>query len=311
MSNKIDFVFEKFTDKILQKLEDALVAKEKGEDVRLPWQKPYNEAQTPQNPITKNVYTGMNALLLSMSDFNSPFWLTEKNIKDIKGWIKKGAKAEYIVFWKMLNRSVVNEEGETSNKVYPLLRYTRVFNLEQLESYDETKLKLPDYNALEFNPLEQAEALVEAYKDKPVILTNRTSTPCYRPKSDEIVMPAKDQFKSIEDYYATLFHELGHSTGASTRLNREGITCFDKFGSHRYSIEELIAEFTAANLCGMCNIDNVQVDNSVAYISSWSKRFKEDKNIIVKAASEAHKATQYIIKGLEKTNSESEENLAC
>ena len=73
-------------------------------------------------------------------------------------------------------------------------------------------------------------------------------------------------FESAAGYYATLFHELGHSTGHPQRLARKGVTDPVKFGSHRYSHEELVAEMTSAFLCGHAGIDMPVIDNSAAYL---------------------------------------------
>lgn len=108
-------------------------------------------------------------------------------------------------------------------------------------------------------------------------------------------MPKKETFKSAEEFYSTLFHEMAHSTGHATRLNRDGIVKFDNFGSHQYSKEELVAEFTSCYLSGEANIlPNVQ-DNSTAYIQSWTKKLRSDPKLIIGACSQATKAADYIL----------------
>ena len=87
-------------------------------------------------------------------------------------------------------------------------------------------------------------------------------------------MPQKERFKSVEEYYSTLFHELTHSTGHAKRLNRKGGS---RFGSATYSREELVAEIGAAMLCGVAHIDNATLDNSAAYIDSWRRALKADQ----------------------------------
>lgn len=102
------------------------------------------------------------------------------------------------------------------------------------------------------------------------------------------------EFENIHEYYSTLFHEMIHSTGHSSRLDREGITAHNGFGTERYSKEELVAELGASMLCGVSGIDNETIDNSASYIDSWLRVLKEDKTLIVKASQQAQKASDYI-----------------
>ena len=108
-------------------------------------------------------------------------------------------------------------------------------------------------------------------------------------------MPAPNSFKSDEFYYSVLFHELTHSTGHKSRLDREGITDLAAFGSHTYSREELIAEMGAAFLCGHCGIENQTIDNSAAYIASWRQKLGSDPKLIVQAAAQAQKAADFML----------------
>ena len=103
-----------------------------------------------------------------------------------------------------------------------------------------------------------------------------------------------DNFPNVEDYYNTMFHELVHSTGHRNRLNREGVTNVVQFGSERYSKEELVAEIGAAMLCGIAEIENKTIDNSVSYIQSWLRALKNDSTLIVTASQQAQKASDYV-----------------
>jgi antirestriction protein ArdC len=100
-------------------------------------------------------------------------------------------------------------------------------------------------------------------------------------------------FRQVEEYYATTFHELTHSTGHASRLKRNGITSATAhFGSEEYSQEELVAEIGASMLTGLAGFVDVTFDNSAAYIQSWLRKLK---TLIVKAASQAQKAVDYIL----------------
>jgi len=121
----------------------------------------------------------------------------------------------------------------------------------------------------------------------------------YSPDGDYVGMPEPELFRTPEDYYSVLFHELTHSTGHESRLNRKGVTGSDglwsAFGSQPYSQEELVAEMGAAFLCGQAGIVERTIDNSVAYIRSWLQRLKDDRRLIVQAAAQAQKASDFIL----------------
>jgi antirestriction protein ArdC len=112
-------------------------------------------------------------------------------------------------------------------------------------------------------------------------------------------MPSPEQFKSGEDYYSVLFHELTHSTGHESRLNRKGVSGTDgqwsAFGSQSYSKEELVAGMGAAFLCGQAARAERTLDNSAAYIGAWLARLKDDRRLVVQAATQAQKAADFIL----------------
>lgn len=112
-------------------------------------------------------------------------------------------------------------------------------------------------------------------------------------------MPKPEHFQSGQDYYSVLFHELTHSTGHASRLNRKGVGGADgewsAFGSTPYAREELVAEMGAAFLSGHAGIVERTLDNSASYIQSWMERLKEDRRLIVQAAAAAQKAADFIL----------------
>jgi antirestriction protein ArdC len=108
-------------------------------------------------------------------------------------------------------------------------------------------------------------------------------------------MPCPEWFVTGEHYYGALFHELSHSTGHQTRLNRKGITDPIKFGSHAYSQEELVAEMTATFLCSECGILSNTEENSAAYLKSWLKTLKADPSLLINAGTQAQKAFDYVL----------------
>jgi len=124
------------------------------------------------------------------------------------------------------------------------------------------------------------------------------SQPCYVPVRDKVEMTPMNKFigdNGAENYYSVLFHELAHSTGHRDRLNREGIADLVRMGDHKYSKEELIAEFTAAMLASECGFLDKTVDNSAAYIKGWVSKLKDKPVMLVRAASAAGKAKDCIL----------------
>src|SRR5438445_5550607 len=108
-----------------------------------------------------------------------------------------------------------------------------------------------------------------------------------------VTMPHLSQFESADEYYATLFHELVHGSGAKHRLNRFGEVEGDRFA--QYSFEELVAEFGAAFLCGFAGIENRSTEAlQASYIEGWARLFRQDSRVLVRAASAAQRAADYI-----------------
>lgn len=286
MKNSFD-LYEKITNDMIESIES---------EKTLPWQKPWNGGG-PRNAISNKPYRGINTFILSLKKYTSPFWLTMDQANKLGGRIKKGEKATYITFWKFLKfDNGVDESGNAKSKNIPMLRYFLVFNVEQCE-----KLKLPKHcelKTLDFNPIAECEKIVDSYKDAPEIVSEYGNRACYIPMVDKINMPSKESFNTVEGYYATLFHEMGHSARVEKRLDQEkasgGRGFSHRFGDEDYSFEELCAEFTASYLCGISNISHVVANNSAAYLQGWLEVFKKDKKMLIKAAGLAQKRADYI-----------------
>ncbi len=116
----------------------------------------------------------------------------------------------------------------------------------------------------------------------------------YRPLADTVNMPARSLFPKAEHYYSVLFHELTHSTGHASRLDRATLRDLLTFGDTNYSKEELCAEMGAAYLCSIAGIANETVNDSAAYIQGWLCRLRHDKRLLVQAAAQAQKAADFI-----------------
>lgn len=249
-----------------------------------PWNKPWDDSMgMPKNYTTSIPYRGVNPFLLGLQGFNSPYWLTAKQIQSLKGtWKGKGSM---VIFWKWIKGE--NNPDGTKEKGWPLLRYYNVWNLEQTEGIPQPKEVA---NIPMFYPLESAEKILAETPVKP-ILNHGGERACYSQELDKISMPIKESFNNTESYYCTLFHELGHATGHQSRLNRDlnGL-----FGDHSYSKEELIAELTAAFLCGNSGIENT-VENSASYLGHWKAKLSKDDKFFVQAAGQAQRASDLIL----------------
>lgn len=274
-------VYDIVTEQIVGMLDQGII----------PWKQMWRTG-VPQNLITKRPYEGINAMMLAitadMRGYSTPYWLTLKQCNDKGGKIRKGERSTIVTFWK---KTVKDEKKKPEgDNVFFLLRYYRVFNLDQCDG-----ITAPDGGVN--TPIDQiaaCEKIVEGYKDAPPIKWEGDRA-CYSPKADTVYMPPRNRFHSPEGVYSALFHELGHSTGHKKRLEREGITDDARFGSDLYSKEELIAEFCAAFLCGITGIMPSTVENHASYIQGWSSKFKEDKRLIMTAAGKAQKAANWIL----------------
>jgi antirestriction protein ArdC len=279
-------IYQTVTDQIVAMLETGVV----------PWRSPIlgrSRAGHPKNLNTGKQYRGVNVFLLAFTAFSrgygSSYWLTFNQAKERGGNVRKGEKSSMVVFWKQYETT----DKQTGEPVkLPLLRYYNVFNAEQMEGID-----IPDavkFEPLDFKPIEEAEKIASGYLAAPAVTHDGGQQAFYRPLSDSVHMPDKTRFASVEEYYSTLFHELSHSTGHSSRLDRKLDTDPKPFGSADYGKEELVAEMSAAFLCSYAKIQPVVIDNQAAYLAGWLKQLKSDKKLVVAAAGQAQRAADWI-----------------
>jgi antirestriction protein ArdC len=268
-------VYEVITARILESLEAGTV----------PWRKPWR-TETPKNLISGRDYRGVNVLLLQSTGFASPYWLTFNQARARGGSVKKSERGCPVIFWKVTDEKTARGKRE---KTF-LLRYYTVFNATQTEG-----IEIPAPSSCKpFDPMAKCEEVVAAYKGGPAI-EYLGGQACYVPALDRIRMPQREHFDSPTAYYATLFHELTHSTGAVHRLNRKGVVDPIRFGSHGYALEELVAECGAAFLAAHAGIGSDVVPTSAAYIASWIKQLRNEPRWIVDAAAQASKAADLIL----------------
>lgn len=277
-------MYQEVTDRMVALLEQGVI----------PWRKGWRGLSSgAYNTVTKRPYSFMNQMLLKHDGQYASF----KQWNALGGKIRKGEHPEQVVFWKMIPvDDGVDEDGNPKKKLIPFLKPHSVFHISQVEGVEPEKREVIDHK-----PIEEAEAVIENYKAHNTIKIEDVlgNEAYYAPKRDYICVPLKEQFDDINEYYSTKFHEMIHSTGHHSRLNRfPENSVIAAFGSEDYSKEELVAEIGAAFLMGETGIEtNDTFRNSAAYVQSWLKALKNDKKLIVGAASKAEKAVEYILNG--------------
>lgn len=272
-------VYDIITNRIILALENGVT----------PWKQPWNAAHgAPRNYRSKHVYQGINAFLLGMLQHEQPYYLTYNQAKELGGQVRKGEKGMPVVFYKVSKK----EDAKGQEKKVAILQYSTVFNIAQI---DGVEWKVPELPSREHTPRQAAEQILAGYQGGPRI-RYAGSEPHYRTSTDTVTVPEASNFHTPEDFYSTLFHELAHSTGHSKRLDRATLTEKASFGSETYAKEELVAELGAAFLSNTAGLDLARTEPSTAsYLANWLQALRNDKRLIISAASQAQKAANHIL----------------
>ena len=268
-------LYKEITERIMTQMENGII----------PWHKPWISGKAISR-TTGKPYSLLNQMMLGKPGE----YITFKQCQAEGGQVKKGEKAQMVVFWKWIEQ----EDEETGEKKeVPFLRYYNVFHISQCEGLTpKHEIILP--GAAESN--DAANEIIYDYLSRSGVTLNHENSDraFYRPATDTVVIPDRKQFTETAEFYSTIFHELTHSTGHESRLNRLEKTAF--FGTETYSKEELIAEIGAATLVNHCGMEtSSSFRNSTAYIQNWLSVLKNDKRFIVSAAGKAEKAINLIL----------------
>ena len=297
-------VTECFTDIMIARIEARRAA---GEDVVAPWRKTWDpRLGAPRKLVTGCAYPGSNIRMTLCQGYSSPFWLTRKQIKKLGGTIRKlddgstftlpngteiPASEPYtpIIYWWFPTKK------ERDAGRFAFMKFYQVWNTDQVDGIEDAVAKaMPDISGDPVNPIADAQAIVDGWHGKPELHTGGGRC-TYAPASDRVAMPPMNTFESGEAYYRALYHELGHSTGHRTRLDRDGVGNPIRFGSHDYSEEELIAEMAASMLASFAGIGSEEADeNSAAYLDHWLKVLKAEPDMLATAGGAAQKAVDMI-----------------
>ena len=290
-------VYELVTSKIIERLEEGVI----------PWRKCWTSGPA-KSLTTGKEYRSINSVLLGMREYSSRYWVTFRQAQKMGGNVKKGEKATPVVYWHWRTpdeMAKLQADGKATAPApcYPFLAF--VFNLDQTEGVERPADDVP---ARTNSPLEEAQRIVDGMPKRPRIRHSASFNPCYNAAHDVVDMPNLGQFESAEKYFCALHHELIHATGAPDRLNR-----FEKgegeSREERYSFEELVAELGAAFLSATCGLDNSsRLDDASAYLAGWLKSLRDDKKLLLQAASAAQKAADFI---LGKADEQTEEGRAA
>ena len=282
-------LYQTVTDRIVELLEAGTA----------PWRSPVmgSEIGQPISLTTGKPYRGVNVFLLAMSamagGYRSRYWMTYKQAAERGGQVRKGERSTLAVFWKLYE----TEDRKTGEeKKVPLLRYYNVFNADQTDG-----VTVPDEHAKTdrvHRPLMECERIIAGFAPHhggPAFAEGGT-VPAYVPALDAVRVPPAGRFVSDELYYTVVFHELGHATGAPRRLARwADADGFARWGTDGYRKEELIAEMTAAFLCGEAGIGPATIEDSASYLAGWVQALRGDKRLIVTAAAQAQRASDLIL----------------
>ena len=288
-------------DKVTQRVLDGL--KKKGMAWFRPWEG--SGGLSPINRVTGRPYKGMNVLMLfaEMEDkgYDHNEWLTYKQADSLGGQVRKGEKSTMVIFWNISLRGDDKKfykkmedvpKGVQVEKFFSLRAYN-VFNIAQCDGIEPKREQVEASN--EATPIERAEAIYEQFMGRPT-LKQGGDRAYYKPSTHHVQMPKMETFVSSDDYYKVLFHELTHSTGHETLLNRKTLVDMNAFGDENYSKEELVAEVGAQFLTGIVGLQPKSDEtNSQAYINGWISKIGNDKKFLVSACTQAMKAVDCIL----------------
>lgn len=304
--------YEKLTPQRKQLVDQVLANLEKG---KLLWTQGWVAAGAPESAVTGKKYRGINNLYLSLvamaENYGDNRWATFRQMEE-KGWTFKKdeeghtlgkGKSVSVEYYEMrdketkrrFDRSVLDgmtfdEQREYMDKnVYWLRKFYRVFNCSLMDGVPAKEMLTIDVN----DRIEKAEAILDYWNANESKIVYGGSQAFYRPSTDEVHLPEREKFKSTQSFYDTAFHEIGHSTGHQSRLNRD---LSGGFGSQSYAMEELRAEIASIFMAQDLGIEPSEdrLQNNAAYIQSWKDEIKENPNALFTAIADADKIARYV-----------------
>ena len=311
-SEEKNTAYEKLTPQRKQLVDKVMENLEKG---NLFWTQGWVSSGAPESAITGKKYRGINNLFLSLiamsENYGDNRWATFKQMEE-KGWTfkkdeegnslakGKGASIEYYEMRdketkrrfdkSVLDGMTASEQQEYMDKnVYWLRKFYRVFNCSLMDGVpvkEKPQIDVNDRN-------DRSESILNYWDKNEAKIVYGGSQAFYRTDTDEVHLPERADFKSMQEFYSTALHEIGHSTGHETRLNRD---LSGRFDSENYAMEELRAEiasiFTEQDL--EIEPSEGRLQNNAAYIQSWKEEIKENPNALFTAITDADKIAKYV-----------------
>lgn len=278
-------------------------------------------SEAPFNGRTQKKYKGLNsfylAVIASIKGYTDPRWITFNQAKELGAHIKSGEKSSEVMYWSWYDKATKKPFDEKAldgmeyderqkyieENVRPVLKFYQVFNAQQCENMPVYDIgQTPEMAAEE---RARQNALIErviANSEAPV-LYDGGSRAYYAPLTDSIHLPEIKAFKTMQDYYATALHEIAHSTGHESRLNRN---ILNAFGTADYAKEELRAELASVFMqteLGI-SVEGRHFENHGAYLASWLKSVKDNPKEFYAAASDAERISDYVAENYLKERTE-------
>lgn len=282
-------VYSRITDRIIADLENGV----------RPWARPWNAGNMDgriMRPLRFNglPYSGINVLMLWLAaeehGFSSPTWMTFKQSQELGAHVRKGERGTLVVYANKITKTEQAEDGSDVARSIPFLKGYTVFNVDQIEGLPEQyRARPPPQFTTSIERIAHADAYFAATKAK---IQYRGNKAFYSPSNDFIQIPPIEAFRDSESFYATLGHECIHWTKHPSRLDREFGR--KRFGDEGYATEELVAELGSAFLCADLELTPEIREDHAAYIANWLQALKNDKRLIVQAASHAQRATEFL-----------------
>lgn len=261
------------------------------------------------NILSDKKYKGSNIWITAYwqhrRGYGANLWATAKQLKNAGYYLKPEASRKSIALFAPNLRQVEKEDGTKETKMVGIQAFT-VWNFnphyvgETPNAEMSVAERLTDYQRQgkveqKHQPIQQAEHLIQQYLTANKIQVN-VGEPSYNPQLDRILMPDLQCFSNPASYYSTHLHEIAHSTGHNTRLDRLKNA---PFGSPEYAYEELIAELSAVYLSAHLGLE-YNLENHASYLGSWLTALTHDVGYFVRAGNAAHKAMEYVLEAVEK-----------
>lgn len=285
-STKLD-IYTKITNEIISAIESGAT------DFEMPWHRQAH-AGLPRNPVTKNLYRGINTLTLWIIGrklgFASSHWASYLQWRSLGAQVRHGEKGATVIFYKRKEEDENTEEEGTPNQARAVICYSHVFNGDQVDGWTANEVS----SKVNHKKYSKAVCFINSLGSD---IRHGSDTAYYNPSQDCIFMPNQSVFRdtksgsAVEGYYAVLFHEHIHWSGHPSRLKRD---LSGRFGSSNYAMEELVAELGASFLCATLGINTYPRSDHAAYIANWLQVLKEHKTAIFVASSAASAASLYL-----------------